>query len=118
MSYDYKIFRSTGQLPSSLEDLMGPSEPFESYESVKALLSRHSDGVVWNDSEQAGTLENDIGRFEFQCPDDLLELGMISLRTSFRQDVTAGHDFLRKLCHAENMIALDERTMEIIVATR
>ena len=39
MSYDYKIFRTNGRAVASLEELMETPRPFESYESVKAMLS-------------------------------------------------------------------------------
>ena len=116
MSYDYKVFRCVGAVPASLEEHMMGAEPapFESYESVKQAISRSFPGISWNDSEQTGTVENETGRFEFQCGEDFLGLGMFSIETSFRQDIAQSHAVLRTLCRAEGWFALDEQSMEIV----
>ena len=116
MSYDYKIFRIDGQAPSSIEELLESTQPFDSFESSKLLLSRNYPEIVWNDEACRGTLENDIGRFEFQCDAELLAVGVISLSTSFRQDVFATRQFLLALCQAEGFAVVDEQTQEIIGA--
>ena len=116
MSYDYKVFRCVGAVPASLEEhLMGAEPaPFESYELVKEAISRAFPGITWNDGEHTGIVENEAGRFEFQCGEDFLGLGMFSIETSFRQYIAQTHDALRALCRAESWFALDEQTMEIV----
>jgi hypothetical protein len=115
VSYDYKIFNAGGRTPS-LEELAESPIPFESYDSARSLLSDCFPGIVWHDATQRGILENDIGRFEFDCDGALLTSGVISLSTSHRQDVAASHHFLTA-CHAQGLAVLDEQTMAFISAT-
>lgn len=116
MSYDYKVFRCLGAVPASIEEHMMGAEPvpFESYESVKQAISKSFPGISWDDAEQTGIIENEAGRFEFQCGEDFLGLGMFSIQTSFRQGISESHDALRTLCLAESWFALDEQSMEIV----
>ena len=113
MSYDYKIFNAGGRSPS-LEELAEYPIPFQSYESVKSALSGCFPKIVWHDAQQAGVLENEIGRFEFACDEELLALGVISLRTSHRQDVASTHRLLRSLYDDAGLAVLDEQTMEFV----
>jgi len=84
---------------------------------VKAALTGCFPGIVWHDAQQGGILDNETGRFEFSCDDEFLALGVISVRTSHRQNVAASHQLLSKLSHAEGLAILDEQTMEFISAT-
>jgi hypothetical protein len=88
--------------------------PFESYEAVKRLISECVPGVVWDDGAQIGILENDVGRFEFHCDEELLALGVLSVNTSHRQNVAQSHRLLSALHRKGGLAVLDEQTMEFI----
>ena len=117
MSYDYKIFQVAGTKPATLEEVLEAAQPFESSLHARQMLSGCYPGIVWEDHGMTGTLQNEIGRFEFDVDEALLAFGVVSLRTSHRQDVAATHEFLRTLCAAGAICVVDEQTSELIGTT-
>jgi hypothetical protein len=119
VSYDYKIFRivqGSDAQPTTLEEVLELAQPFESSLQARQMLSDCYPDIVWDDAGCSGTLHNDIGRFEFDVDDALLEFGVISVRTSHRQDAAATHEFLQALCATEGVCIVDEQTSELIGA--
>ena len=115
MSYDYMLFRSGGHIPASAEEINPEdSQPFESFDEVRALLSKHCPAISWNEADQTGKIENETGRFEFQCFAPLIAMGTLGLKTSFRQDIEESQRFISELCKLAGFYAIDEQSLQIL----
>jgi len=109
------LFRCDGPIPSSVEEIdFEAMRVFESYEEVKAILSEHLLVVSWNDQQQLGTVENEIGRFEFQCYQSLISAGTVGLKTSFRQSVEESQGYISDICKKAGLFGVDEQSLQII----
>lgn len=115
MSYDFTVFRAGKTVPMSLEEIDPEAlPPMGDYEDVKRLLDSHCPGIVWRDDRRSGHLENEIGRFEFKCHEEILMLGSFGIGMSFRQDLDSSLAFLGKLLKSAGLFAFDDQSMEII----
>jgi hypothetical protein len=114
MSYGYMLFRSNGDIPASMDEINPEKlQPFDSIQSAKDFLSRHCQGIKWDEKWNSGVFENAIGRFEFRCVAENVKQGCIGLSTSFKQDIAESRQWLSGFCRSTGMFAFDEQTMEI-----
>ena len=84
------------------------------YDEVKRLLSAHSAGIVCDDMQQRGKLDNEFGRFEFSGYGKCLEMDSFGIAMSFRQDMNASIGFLSRLLEVPGLFASNGQTMETI----
>lgn len=115
MSYDLTVFKTGKSVPTSIEEIdIEDVAPIGDYNLIKSNLSSYCPDIVWNDTNQRGQLENDIGWFEFNCFAEALQMDSFGIAISFRQDLEASLYFLSALLKKAGFFAIDDQSMKII----
>lgn len=98
MSYDFTVFRTGKSVPNFMEEI-DPEQvsPIGEYNIIKSTLSSYCPDIVWNDSNQHGRLENELGWFEFNCFAKVLQMDSFGIAISFRQNLEESLSFLSNL---------------------